>query len=264
MEEKNIKKSNITTYLLIVSIIVIIVMGLFIFKLNNDKYNDIKRISELETEANTLDNTIKELQEKINTVSKVINNEVPHTEQENYTNITSQLSDDDMFFPLEINKNNDGTYTFKGVICTRFTLSKSELEDAVNNGYKYYNLNDVNQEFVNYTVKKNYEGYDYAFIGKFNNEDRVCFYAIKKDDNSYYIENLTENNQEWKITTNYKEIIVSENIVVENDGGNTTVGRYFNNFTPITVAEIKRPTRFYTFEFNNGTCSKIIEWIMGH
>ena len=57
---------------------------------------------------------------------------------------------------------------------------------------------------------------------------------------------------------------MSENIVVENDGGNTTVGRYFNNFTPIAVAEIKRPARFYTFEFNNGTCSKIIEWIVGH
>ena len=264
MEEKKVNKIGVSTIFLILSLLVIVIMGIFIYKLNNDKTDQKKKISELEAEATRLNTTVEELQEKINTVSKVINDEDPRTEQDKYTNITSKLGDDDMFYPLEINKNNDGAYTLKGVIYTRFTLTKSELDNAVNSGYKYYNLYDLNSQLVNYTVKKDYENYDYAFIGKINDEDRVCFYAVKKDDNTYYIENPTENNREWKLSNDYKKIIVSENIEVENDGGNTTVGKYFNNFTPITVEETKRPNRLYTFEFNNGNCSKIIEFVAGH
>ena len=56
--------------------------------------------------------------------------------------------------------------------------------------------------------------YEYAFIGKFKNEDRLEYCAVKKDNDTYYIENLTENKTEWKLTNDYRKITVSGDVEV--------------------------------------------------
>ena len=289
MEEKNVIKISLSTILLIFAIIIIAIMWGVIFKLSSEKNVEIQRATELETQVMNLNSTVNNLQEKINKVSETINSEnttnveknyvVEHptnnestTVQDKYTEITSKLNEDDLFYVTDAVKNSDDTYTLKGVIYTRFTLSKSELENAAKSGsYKYLNQYGTDPEYVNYTVKKNYQEdmsdikYDYAFIGKFKNEDRLCLYASKKDSDTYYIKNTTEFGDEWKLTDTYKKITVSGDVIVENDYDSSKVKNYFNNFENRTASETNsHPTPCYTFEFSNGKCSKIFEMETGH
>ena len=283
MEEKKATKISLSTFLLILAIIIIVIMGIFIFKLNNDKNRETQRATELETQVSRLNSTVNNLQEKINKVSETINSEnttnveensvveqpttnTSTTVQDKYTEITDKLNEDDLFYPTNVVKNSDGSYTLNGVLYTKFTLSKTELENAIKNGsYKYLNQFGTDPEYVNYSVKKNYEGHDYAFIGKFKNEDRLCFYATKKDSNTYYIQNTTEFGDEWKLTDNYKKITVSGDVVVENDYDSPKVKNYFNNFENRRASETNsHPSPCYTFEFSNGKCTKIFEIETGH
>ena len=264
MEEKNTTKTSLSTFLLILSLLIIIVLVIFIYKLNKDNAVETQKASQLESQVSSLSSTINSLQEKMNTVA---NNSIPNK----YTEITSKLSDDDIFYVTNANKNNDGSYTLNGVLYTKFTLSKSELENAANNGtYKYYNQYGINPLYVNYIVKKNYKEsdsdikYDYAFIGKFKDEDRLAFVALKKDTNTYYIKNTTEYNDEWKLTNNYKKITISGDIEVENDYDSFKVKNYFNDFKEKTASEDSHPGNCFTFEFKNGKCSKVYECVTGH
>ena len=74
---------------------------------------------------------IVEIVKNLNTTNKTENK---------YSEITKELDGIDVLFVTDAIENPDNTYTLKGVLYTKFTLTKSELEDAVKNGtYKYYN-----------------------------------------------------------------------------------------------------------------------------
>ena len=73
MEEKNVKKISLSSFFLILAIIVIIVMGLFIYKLNNDKTAETQKAAELQAQVNSLNGTVSDLQGKINSISETIN-----------------------------------------------------------------------------------------------------------------------------------------------------------------------------------------------
>lgn len=73
MEEKKVTKISLSTFFLILAIIAIIVMGIFIYKLSNDKATESKKSAELQTQVNSLNGTISALQEKINKISETIN-----------------------------------------------------------------------------------------------------------------------------------------------------------------------------------------------
>ena len=64
MEEKNVKKISLSTVFLILAIITIIVMGVLIFKLNNDKTAAIQKSTELQSKVNNLNETMNNLQEE--------------------------------------------------------------------------------------------------------------------------------------------------------------------------------------------------------
>ena len=74
MEEKKTTKINLSTFFLIVTIIKIIVLCIFIYKLYNDKTTEIQKSTGLQTQINNLNSTINDLQGKINTISETINN----------------------------------------------------------------------------------------------------------------------------------------------------------------------------------------------
>ena len=65
MEEKNATKISFSTFLLVLAIIIIIVMGVFIYKQNNDKLAEIQKSDKLQAQVNNLNGTISELQEKL-------------------------------------------------------------------------------------------------------------------------------------------------------------------------------------------------------
>ena len=83
MEEKNVAKISLSTFLLILAIIAIIVMGIFIYKLNNDKAAEIQKSTELQAQVNNLNGTVSDLQGKINNISETINSSGNATNYEN-------------------------------------------------------------------------------------------------------------------------------------------------------------------------------------
>ncbi len=72
MEEKKEIKISLSTFFLILTIITIIVMGIFIYKLNNDKTAEIQKSTELQAQVNRLNVTLSDLQGKINNISGTI------------------------------------------------------------------------------------------------------------------------------------------------------------------------------------------------
>lgn len=91
MEEKNVTKISLSTFFLILAIIAIIVMGIFIYKLNNDKTAEIQKSTELQLKVNSLNGTVSDLQGKINNISETINSSgnATNSENSNNTNATS-------------------------------------------------------------------------------------------------------------------------------------------------------------------------------
>lgn len=72
MKEKKVTKISLSTFLLLLSIIAIIIMGMFIYKINNDKATEIQKSIDLQAQVNGLNGTINELQDKINKVSEAV------------------------------------------------------------------------------------------------------------------------------------------------------------------------------------------------
>ena len=85
------RKNSAVTFLLVASIVVIIVMGGYIYKLNNDKTAEIQKSTKLQSQINNLNRTISDLQGKINTISETINSSgnATNSEKSNNTNATS-------------------------------------------------------------------------------------------------------------------------------------------------------------------------------
>lgn len=77
MEEKNVTKISLSTFFLILAIIAIIVMGIFIYKLNNDKTAEVQKSTELQAQVNSLNGTVSDLQNKIDKVSETVNSNTP-------------------------------------------------------------------------------------------------------------------------------------------------------------------------------------------
>lgn len=73
MEEKKVTKISLSTFFLILAIIVIIVMGIFMYKLYNEKTIETEKSAELQTQVNNLNETVNNLQGKINNISETIN-----------------------------------------------------------------------------------------------------------------------------------------------------------------------------------------------
>lgn len=102
MEEKNATKISLSTYLLVVAIFAIAVMGALIYRLNNDKNAEIKKSASLQAQVNSLNGTVSDLQEKINKVSETVNDSKA-------TNLTqaSEVKD------TNLTTYNGSEYTFK-------------------------------------------------------------------------------------------------------------------------------------------------------
>lgn len=92
MEEKNVAKISLQTLFLILSIIVIVIMGLFIYKLNNDKIAVVQKSNELQAQVNSLTGTVTELEGTINNISNVINKTNENTSETNNNTINQQSS----------------------------------------------------------------------------------------------------------------------------------------------------------------------------
>ena len=73
MEKKNEAKISLSSLFLILAIIVIVIMGMLIYQLNNDKLAEIQKSQVLQSQVNSLNTTINNLQGKIDSISQTIN-----------------------------------------------------------------------------------------------------------------------------------------------------------------------------------------------
>lgn len=110
MEEKRVTKISLSTFLLILAIIIIAIMWVFIFKLNNEKNIETQKATELQAQVNKLNGTVSNLQEKIYTISETINTEIPDptttsnysTQKEESTNTGTNTKSDDTKYEISI------------------------------------------------------------------------------------------------------------------------------------------------------------------
>lgn len=110
MEEKKVTKISLSTFFLILAIIAIIVMGIFIYKLNNDKTVEIQKSTELQAKVNSLNGTVSKLQGKINKVSETPtqanSSNASTTNNSNKNNVTYTVSvRDEAYATIKATKN---------------------------------------------------------------------------------------------------------------------------------------------------------------
>ena len=116
MEEKNATKISLSTFFLILAIIAIIVMGIFIYKLNNDKTTEIQKSTELQAQVNSLNGTVSDLQGKIDNISKTINsNNSTNTENKTNTSNNSIIKDNTANNTEQVVKPSIGTFSVKDI-----------------------------------------------------------------------------------------------------------------------------------------------------
>ena len=121
MEEKKVTKIHLSTVCFMLSLIVIIAMGIFIYKLNNEKAIEIKKSANLQTQVNSLNETVSNLQGKLNSISETINSNSTDT------NTTSKKVDTtsgktsfselmDLLYIKNKTKSNDGNSIFNNYL----------------------------------------------------------------------------------------------------------------------------------------------------
>lgn len=116
MEDKNTIKVSLSTVFLIIAIIVIIIMGMFMFKIVGDKAKAEEKVENLNGEVSNLEGKVNDLQGKINSISNTINsnntskNQASNSVVSNNTTTNSNVSEEKV---LE-----KGTYIISGMEVT--------------------------------------------------------------------------------------------------------------------------------------------------
>lgn len=82
MEKKKTLKISLLTFFLILAIIAICVMVVFIYKINNDKLSEEHKSAELQSQVNSLNESVSQLQEKIETISNTTISNTTFSEEE--------------------------------------------------------------------------------------------------------------------------------------------------------------------------------------
>ena len=165
MEKKNVTKISLSTVLLIIAIIVTIVMGVFIYKLNNDKKAEIKKSTELQAQVNSLNENVKDLQIKIDS----INNNT------SLSNLNENTNDD-----------NEKSVFIKGIY--KYENTEVTFDDTKFNIYldERFSLNGIYEVLDNKTIICNISEYT------FNAPDGIIKHDIDK-------------NEKWSISFNIKD-----------------------------------------------------------
>lgn len=258
MEEKNNK--NHVLYLIIIVLLIIIIAMLWyqLSQVNNSNTESIGQLqnnlsakdSQIATLENTLDNLTNTAE---NTTSSTTTNNTSNTSKTNstnYTEITNALNGIDVLYVTNAIENSDSTYTLQGVIYTQYTLSKDELNSIQKAGSMKLDGNT-------YTVKPNGNEYDVS-----DSTDYVLYKIKSKNSNEYYLERQAQLSDVWKLSNEFREITVASNLTCTGLGyeSDTTIAKYFKNYTSSTPVETTTPdaTKTFSFTFQNGKCTKVV------
>ena len=175
MEEKKATTISLSTFLLILAIIIIVIMGVFIFKLSNEKTAETEKVANLNNEISSLQGTVNQLQGKIDNISNTINSNTSTTNTS--SNVTNSNAIENSTTSTEKAKTSNKE-VYKRVKTEG--LDKTDLEYynekyIVLDGNRIYFSNDLSYKILEgtYTIdsKNNIEynmpdsAQDYAFYG---------------------------------------------------------------------------------------------------
>lgn len=157
MEEKKSIKISRSTFFLIIAIIVIVVMGYIIYKLNDDKIKAKLEVSQLNSQIESLKNSVASMQNQIKNTSKANNSNVSNdlntntASTENTANNKQKSTEDtikDLFLEnlKEIDNNNEEKLVEYRV--DKVTIEKDISNDILNN----YKPTDI-LATITYSVK---------------------------------------------------------------------------------------------------------------
>ena len=151
MEEKKCTKISVSTFLLIITIIALGVMGFFLYKINNEKTKATEQVSELNNQVKTLENSVNSLQQNVNKASNMISSQTS-------TNVITSNS-------IISNKNNKEI--FKRVKTEN--ISETELKQypekyIVLEGTSIYFSSNLSNKVLEGTYKVNDNRLDYKLL----------------------------------------------------------------------------------------------------
>lgn len=167
----------------------------------------------------------------------------PVTTEEGYLQINTTGNNKERASINKVNKNDDNTYTLKGVLISRYTITENEYDYLKNqvplvvDGINYY-----------FTWSEKYN--KYIFISKENNK----VYYLEKDKNSdnYFVNIDADEKEVYKTTDKKIEITIDENTECEIKGKN-------ENITAKKLFEEQEVTYgIYCFEIKDNKCTKIV------
>lgn len=156
MEEKKVTKINLSTFILILALIVIVVMAIFIYKFYTEKVDATEKSTELQGQISNLNETISNLQGKLDEISSTINSNTTNSDDNSSSNKTSssQLSTQDTIKELFLaklkaldNSNSEKLLDYR--VDKIEILNDKEDQSFIELGY---NLNDI-LAYVTYSVK---------------------------------------------------------------------------------------------------------------
>ncbi len=196
MEEKNRTKGSISTFLLIIAIIAIIVMGVFIYKLNNDKIAETQKATELQSQVESLNTTVDELQGKIESFSNTINTINSITSEASTKN--SNVSNTNSFESSNTQSNGKNYNSYIGTWGDSDTNNEITIKNVTNNSITFtwflYRLTGIDDDTtINFSNGKAifyFEGYDDKnFDSKFTEDEKYMRKAtIMLDENGVNVD----------------------------------------------------------------------------
>ena len=172
--EKNAGKISISTVLLVFAVIIIIIMGLVIFKLNNQKNIEIQKSIELQAQVDSLNGTVSNLEGKMDIISDTINSN---------QNVTSNNTKD--FNDIIL----DGQYSYTGdatdIIWNFSKDGKAALGASMYVYQGTYKTIKENYVEIHYTSKKVWDDeLNYSTTETINEYEYI---SIEKDNKIYLI-----------------------------------------------------------------------------
>lgn len=146
MNEKKTIKISLSTFFLIIAIIVIIVMGIYIYKISVEKIREEENVEILNSEVTKLEGTVSSLKEKLNLIANTVNSNTNAEIENSKTN-----NEEVKFSKDEIKKSLQNYLDLVGIGegSTLGMLVKLELCDYND----YDNANKTNDNYVKTNIK---------------------------------------------------------------------------------------------------------------
>lgn len=173
MEEKKTIKISLSTFFLILAIIVIAIIGVFVFKFYTDKETASSEVKELKS-------TIDNLEEKINSLEQTINdNEKNNDEIKENENNSKTFSDNQIKKALQDYLDLTGVYVGSpGELLNKLGFEDLEIDDniIIEDYYKKTNIRyvDYKNKMLNYMTEECFEKKFTKFFREVNG-DLYCF-----------------------------------------------------------------------------------------